>query len=1373
LISAEAVFPADVSTEGTSVDSLIFQASVRALAEARSCNPTSLAPTALRDIQRALKRNALSIALRQLDNAWRCASPEDLPVLAPAYGCLLAFEAKDHEATLGMLDRGRELAPDADRSALVALTLLRLQRPQDAMQTLQAALSSYCIESVGLLARVAGILLTHSTIAVPGWIGRGVGLEWLGQLSPQEPSNVLDVSIDGCPPFTQILRDAGTRMFSLSQFGDARSLEVSSRGVPLLGSGLPIPSEFALDGQVTARGPCLTGWARVGWLPARAPDVRITDEHGKQLALKCARTTLGAHRWPFELDLRAARIRGHRIAVEARLPDGTWRALPDSPLILAPALQVGCDRPVSLSKWTSRSEAKRASQGNLKRSRCVDVIVPVYRGRAESLACIDAVLTTIDLNTVRLVVVDDATDDSGLAEALDALALTGRITLLRNTENQGFVRTVNRGLALNPTHDAVILNSDTLVFGDWLSRLRRAAYSGPKVATVTPLSNSGSIASYPNRSEGSIDPATGETLHQLAGMLHSRKSFEIPVGVGFCLYVRRDCLREIGNLDADVFGRGYGEETDFCLRARRRGWQHRLAADVFVYHAGGLSFGARRTRLLERSQRLLNLRHPGYDAFVASFLAEDPLQVVRRRLDEQRLLSSKQPVVLLVTSALNGGVDRFVTERSRRLRDAGRVPLLLRAAAPGDRRNCELWTESLDLPNLRYRIPVDLEALQSVLSALHLESIELQHFLHIDSAVVDAVRALQVPYDAYIHDYAWICPRITLINETGRYCGEPEVSICHNCVRRNGTALGEAISVPALRQRSGRWLREARRVFAPSTDTANRLSGHFKGLEVEVRPHSEPIGAAIAPRPRSAQRETVRVALIGAIGGHKGYELLLECARNARSRRLPLEFVVIGYTEVDEPLLKTGKVFVTGRYSEGEVSHLIEREDPDILWLPSVWPETWCYTLDHALRAGLPIVAFDLGAIAERLRTVSAAVRLPLTTAPARINDLFLAMSQGQVHPAELQTEGTETQMSYAFDDAKMQGKQSGEPNVNKTSDGKPEQSTQEGLSASVQVLPLPPGLYLFSVKAATPAVAAATGQLSLPAVHVGLGPGVVTDDVEFVAGPSTHGGWLFAKGDLLVAKVKDSGATLVLTSVRAPGGETLSIKVERLEARADAVVSQANGNGEHKQRLPQERVAAGKVSTTKLPVADDSTLPLAIGAHVRTRGDMSFSEVPWAGRVAPGLWLESFSVRPLARFAAEDIEYKGLTGSGFETPWLSDDKMCGTKGMSTPLLGFAIRLKPSPAAAAYDCEYSGYFASGLTVGPVRNGVPCRSSVASDPLEGIQVRLVKRSATMLPGVVIRTAAVKPVKKKTKRAAETGRTVARGGRSARRTPARRS
>jgi hypothetical protein len=213
----------------------------------------------------------------------------------------------------------------------------------------------------------------------------------------------------------------------------------------------------------------------------------------------------------------------------------------------------------------------------------------------------------------------------------------------------------------------------------------------------------------------------------------------------------------------------------------------------------------------------------------------------------------------------------------------------------------------------------------------------------------------------------------------------------------------------------------------------------------------------------------------------------------------------------------------------------------------------------------------------------------------------------------------------------------------------------------------------------------------------------------------------------------------LILTSLRAPGGEILSIKVERLDARADAVASAAPAAAPVPSKVPDLPAHPGAGEAAGTTAAGALGLPIQIGAHIRARGDMNFADAPWAGRVAPGLWIESFSLRPLERFGAQDIEYKGLTGSGFETPWLSDGNMCGTKGMAVALVGFAVRLKPSPDAAAYDCEYSGYFQSGLTVGPLRNGAPCRSTVANDPLEGIQVRIVKRSTPVPPDVATRGA----------------------------------
>jgi GT2 family glycosyltransferase len=1268
-------------------------------------------------VRKALGAGELATALRNLDRAWRFL-PEGTTILAPIYARLLALEGSDPYATLGLLKRAHDSAPDPEIAALSCLTLLRLERFDDASRQLDQALTEYCVIPGGLLFRAAASVTGHGGANATGWVGRGPKLELLGQLSPDDSSSALQVGVDGQAGFTQLLRTFGREgrrnfSFPIPPSSVHARLEVSSRGGVLLGSNSFIPNDFGLDGRSAATGNEVTGWARIQWLPMRAPRIRIEDEHGTRRMAKMDRLPLPVGRWPFSMNSRKAGLRGTHLRIAAELPDGNWQPLTDSPLILERALRSRGSPSHRLSKWR-QSVSRPRGRTPLVPATGTDVVIPVYRGLEESLACIQSVLQTLTPN-VRVVVVDDATDSIELASSLDGLAAAGRITLLRNAENLGFVASVNRGLELHPTNDVVILNSDTRVFGDWLERLRATAYSERNVGTVTPLTNNGSIASYPKVEGTTVTPTFAAFLHTLVTLTHPGVSVEIPVGVGFCLYMRRDCLRDVGLFDRALFEKGYGEETDFCIRARRRGWSHRLAADVYVYHAEGVSFGDRRRALLERGNRVMNLRYPGYDGFVASFAAQDPVHDVRRRLDEHRLSSFQGRFVLIVSLAMTGGVERFVAERCASIRAQGFFPLVLKPTAAHDRHHCTLWTDALEVPNLRYDLPQDLSRVLGLLGALRLEAVEIQHFLHLDAALIDGVRALPIPYDVFIHDYSWICPRVTLIDGSGRYCGEPAVSVCQKCVRRNGSFIGESISVPALRSRSAAWLCGARHVFAPSEDTARRLERHISGLQVQVRPHTPEIDTAPL-LPREAKRKLVRVALLGAIGDHKGYQVLLDCALNARARRLPLEFVVVGYTADDAPLLKTGKVFITGRYTDAEAPHLLRREDPDVAWLPSVWPETWCYALDYVLAAGLPVLAFDLGAIAERVSAAGAGKLIPLELKPGQINDALLNL----VRPATQKSRSVQSPASKRDFDANIMNVVSENKTMNKTPTGKTTaQETREdaALSASLQILPLPAGLYLFSVKAASKTAQRVNGQLALPAVHVGLGPGVRPEDVEFVEGPNTNGAWLFTQGDLLVTKVKGQGATLVMTSVRAPGGDVLSIKVEKLESRADAPsVADASARA----------LSEDSAAPVTRPL-DDQILPLHVSAHVRARGDMTFTDVPWAGRVAPGLWIESYSVRPLHRLKPSDIEYKGLTGSGFETPWLTDEKMCGTKGMAVPLVGFAVRLKPSAATADYDCEYSGYFQSGATVGPLRNGAPCRSTVANDPLEGIQIRLLKRA----------------------------------------------
>lgn len=268
----------------------------------------------------------------------------------------------------------------------------------------------------------------------------------------------------------------------------------------------------------------------------------------------------------------------------------------------------------------------------------VDVVVPVFRGLADTLRAIHRVLAAHSRCGFRLVVIDDCSPEPALSRALDALAADGLLLLLRNPRNLGFVASANRGMQLAAGTDVVLLNSDTQVFDSWLDRLRAAAHSAANVGSATPLSNAATILSYPyplldNAQSLELDASELDCL----AAAQAQPPVEIPTAVGFCMYLRRDCLDQTGLFDQTAFGRGYGEENDWCLRASKLGWRHVAAADTFVWHRGAASFGTERQARVAEAMRTMERLHPGYRRRIHDFIASDPLAPVRRTLDVARV----------------------------------------------------------------------------------------------------------------------------------------------------------------------------------------------------------------------------------------------------------------------------------------------------------------------------------------------------------------------------------------------------------------------------------------------------------------------------------------------------------------------------------------------------------------------------------------------------------------------------------------------------------------------------------------------------------------------------------------------------------------
>ena len=283
-----------------------------------------------------------------------------------------------------------------------------------------------------------------------------------------------------------------------------------------------------------------------------------------------------------------------------------------------------------------------------------------------------------------IVVIDDASPEPEISRYLDQLAAQLRITLLRNSTNCGFVVSCNRALALHPDRDVVLLNSDTEVAGDWLDRMLSCAAAHPQAASISPFSNNATLCSYPRTGESNSLPA-GESLAALDDLFKSVNrdlSVPVPTTVGFCMYMRRSVLDQIGLLDEEAFGRGYGEENDWCLRATAAGYSHLLCADVFVYHRGEVSFGADASPGKRQSQAIIDARYTHYSSDIATHFAEDPARPMRRAVDIARLSASALPRILFVTHDWGGGTEKHVRDLASFLSNRA-VVLVLRPEGNG------------------------------------------------------------------------------------------------------------------------------------------------------------------------------------------------------------------------------------------------------------------------------------------------------------------------------------------------------------------------------------------------------------------------------------------------------------------------------------------------------------------------------------------------------------------------------------------------------------------------------------------------------------------------------------------------------------------
>jgi GT2 family glycosyltransferase len=273
---------------------------------------------------------------------------------------------------------------------------------------------------------------------------------------------------------------------------------------------------------------------------------------------------------------------------------------------------------------------------NLNAEYIIDVVVPIYNAYEDLEKCIYSLFKHQDIYRVTLV--NDRSTDERIKELLNTLReyQCERFEVVENKNNIGYLKTANIGMRMT-RNDVILLNSDTMVTSGWAKKIRMCAYSRHCIATVTPFSNNGVECSIPEPGQSNEIPEgfTIETFAELVENCSVNRYPELVTAVGFCMYIRRSVIEEIGYLDEGNFGLGYGEENDFSMRAARKGYKNILCDNTFVFHKGGSSFSHKRNALIQKSAIILDEMYPDFWPAMHLFWRSKPLKELHNNIKKE------------------------------------------------------------------------------------------------------------------------------------------------------------------------------------------------------------------------------------------------------------------------------------------------------------------------------------------------------------------------------------------------------------------------------------------------------------------------------------------------------------------------------------------------------------------------------------------------------------------------------------------------------------------------------------------------------------------------------------------------------------------
>jgi len=498
-----------------------------------------------------------------------------------------------------------------------------------------------------------------------------------------------------------------------------------------------------------------------------------------------------------------------------------------------------------------------------------------------------------------------------------------------------------------------------------------------KIATTTPFTNAGTIASFPNFIEDNkifLNLSVGE-LDSYFKKINPKEIYaEMPTGVGFCMGVNYDLVQKIDFFDEETFYKGYGEENDWCQRAIESGYINIMVPNLFVYHKHGGSFPSEeKKKYIENNLVKLSQKHPNYGRDVDKFIQKNPYKALREILIITIASQQDDGVFLLIDHALGGGANHYADNLLSAHQQNSQTTLKL---------SYDFYTNlyRVNYQDTHQNILLTIESfkeLKSFLTGLKIKEIFInelvtfknifEHIEFIKMIKEENNASLTIP----IHDFFSICPSYTLLNKNEKFCNVPNLKQCKMCMKTNSlewkSFFHGNVDINRWRKQWFILLQESDTIICFSNSSKELILKAYPALEtrhIKVVPHViEPIAPLVYKREKN--KKHIMIGILGGINYAKGYGVIRDLVQEIEDKNLSIKITLIG--EISDSI-HSEHFKITGRYEKKDLPQIILDNKIDIFFIPSIWPETFSYTTQEIISMELPIMVFNLGAPAERVK---------------------------------------------------------------------------------------------------------------------------------------------------------------------------------------------------------------------------------------------------------------------------------------------------------------------------------------------------------------------------------------------------------------------